>query len=350
MLQSDTRVASVRDSPTFVGFAPTKRVFRMAHTDTPDQASVSIACALGASLFFSINDITVRSFSATLPLPEVVLFRSLFGLAITLLIFAHGMNRAMVFRTRRPFAHVARGLFIVVSNVTYFAGLAVLPLAETSAIFFVAPLLITALSAVFLREHVGPFRWSALATGMIGVLLIVKPGSINFQWAIVLPALSALAYASVHTITRNMGLRESAVTMSAYIQLSFVVVCSLMGLLFGSGHWAGTGHPSVEFIFRAWSWPTPGDFLMFFLAGGCSATGGYLIGQAYRRSAAGLVAPFEYTALILAAFWGFVIWEEVPGSVSAIGICLILLSGVFVAVREAMQSIPPSAKRASGRR
>ncbi|MCU9848513.1 DMT family transporter [Defluviimonas sp. WL0024] len=322
----------------------------MAHTETTDLASFSIACAIGASLAFSISDITVRSFSASLPLAEVVLFRSFFGLAFILMIFARGQGLGAALRTRRPLAHAARGLFVVISNVTYFAGLAALPLAEASAIFFVAPLLITALSAVILREHVGPLRWLALAVGMVGVLLIIKPGSISFQWAVLLPALSALAYAGMHTMTRNMGLSESALTLSIYIQLSFVVFCSVMGLVFGRGDWAGTGHPAAEFLLRAWVWPTPVDFGLFALAGAASATGGYLIGQAYRCSAAGLVAPFEYTALVLAAFWGFAIWGEVPGAVSGLGIALILGSGVFVALRERARRLPPSAKRASGRR
>ena len=322
----------------------------MAHGETSDQASLSIACAIGASVAFSINDITVRSFSATLPLHEVVLFRSLFGLAITLLVFANGKSLVEVFRTRRPGLHVIRGLCVVVANFAFFAGLAALPLAEASAIFFVAPLLITAFSAIILREYVGPRRWFALMIGMVGVLLIVRPGSVAFQWAVMLPALSAIAYASLHTITRNMGLSESAIAMSAYIQVTFVVVCLAIGLVFGRGQFAGMGHPSLEFLFRAWTIPTLQDFLMFAVAGACSSTGGYLIGQAYRSSSAGLVAPFEYTALVLAAFWGYAIWGEVPGLLSAFGIVLILFSGVFVAIRESLLKVQPTAKRASGRR
>ncbi len=319
-------------------------------TSTSDRPGLSIACALGASLAFSINDITVKSFSTTLPLHEVVLFRSLIGLSLTLAIFAPGMGLVQIFRTRRPFAHAFRGLCVVLSNFAFFAGLAALPLAENAAIFFVAPLMITGFSAIILREYVGPRRWFALIVGLIGVMLIVKPGTAAFQWAVLLPAFSAAAYAGLHTMTRNMGLGESAVTMSAYIQLTFIIVCAAMGLLFGGGQLSGSGDPSLEFVFRAWAWPKPDDFLLFLLAGACSAGGGYLIGQAYRNSAAGLVAPFEYTALILATFWGYVIWAEVPDLISALGIALILFSGVFVAVREAQLNAPATAKRLSARR
>lgn len=303
-----------------------------------DKARLSIACALGGSLAFSVNDITVKSFSASLPLHEVVLFRSLIALIFTLALLAPGKSVAEVFRTQRLAAHLFRGFCVVVSNLTYFAALASMPLAEASAIFFVAPLLITAASAFLLREHAGVWRWGALAVGMVGVLLIIKPGTVAFQWAVLLPLLSALAYAAMHTMTRQMGLTESAATMAVYIQLTFIASCLAMGIAFGDGSLAGSGHPALEFLFRAWAWPSAMDLGLFLLAGVCSALGGYLISQAYRSSAASLVAPFEYSALVLAAFWGFVIWGEVPGAVSAFGLVLILLSGVVIALREARRS------------
>ncbi len=307
----------------------------------PDKARLSILCALGGSLAFSINDITVKSFSGSLPLHEVVLFRALFALVFTLALFAPGRSVANVFRTQRLGSHVFRGVCVVISNLTYFLALAALPLAEASAIFFIAPLLITALSALLLREHVGPLRWSALAVGLVGVLLIVKPGSVAFQWAVLLPVASALAYAGMHTMTRRMGLAESAATMAVYIQINFIVVCLAMGLVCGRGQFAGSGDPSLEFLLRAWAWPTLLELALFVAAGACSATGGYLMSQAYRSSAAGLVAPFEYVALVLAAFWGLTIWGEVPGAWSTVGIALILASGVLVGAREAWKQLRP---------
>ena len=319
-------------------------------TPAADLGHHSIVCALGSALAFSINDITIKSFSATYPLHEVILVRAVMALVLTVLFLVPRGNRMFVFRTRRPWAHMFRGLCVVVTNLAYFTALASLPLAETSAIFYIAPLLITAFSAWLLKEHVGTRRWSALCVGLLGVLLIVKPGTAAFQWAMLLPVLSALAYAGLHTMTRNMRLAESTATMSVYIQISFIVTCSAMGLAFGAGQWAGSGNPSLEFLFRIWSWPTPKHFGLLFVAGACSAVGGYLIAEAYRCSAAGLVAPFEYSSLLLAAFWGFAIWGELPGAGSIVGIVLILGSGLFVALREARLNIAPTARNAAGRR
>ena len=322
----------------------------MSQALVSDQARLSILCVMGASLAFSLNDITVKYFTDSLPLHEVILFRSLFGMAFILFLFGRGVSLKTMFSTRRLSRHILRGLSVVVANFAFFAGLAALPLAEASAIFFIAPLLITGFSAFFLGEYVGVWRWTALLVGLLGVLIIVKPGSAAFQWAVILPLLSAIAYATLHTITRSMGLAESPITMSLYIQLVFIVVCLGMGLMFGDGRFAGLGHPSAEFILRAWAWPSGRDVLLFVAAGFFSASGGYLISQAYRSSSAGLVAPFEYSTIILAVLWGYIFWQEVPGLSSAFGIFLIIASGVFVAIREFKRQVPPASQKLSARR
>ena len=322
----------------------------MSQALVSDQAKLSILCVMGASLAFSLNDITVKYFTDSLPLHEVILFRSLFGMAFILFLFGRGVPLKTMFSTCRLSRHILRGLSVVVANFAFFAGLAALPLAEASAIFFIAPLLITGFSAFFLGEYVGVWRWTALLVGLLGVLIIVKPGSAAFQWAVILPLLSAIAYATLHTITRSMGLAESPITMSLYIQLVFIVVCLGMGVMFGDGRFAGLGHPSAEFILRAWAWPSGRDVVLFVAAGFFSASGGYLISQAYRSSSAGLVAPFEYSTIILAVLWGYIFWQEVPGLSSAFGIFLIIASGVFVAIREFKRQVPPASQKLSARR
>ena len=123
-----------------------------------------------------------------------------------------------------------------------------------------------------------------------------------------------------------------------------------MGLFFGDGKFNGGEDPALQFIFRAWVLPTKDMSLVILLAGISSALGGYFIAQAYRHSSASLVAPFEYTTLPLAVFWGYFFWSEFPDVLSVVGIVLILSSGVFVALREGKLNTEPSAKRVSGRR
>ena len=311
---------------------------------------ISVSCAVLASVAFSLNDASVKWLSGDYPLHQLILMRSMVALSITLAIVVPLEGGWSRLRTRRPMMHVLRGFCVVLANLAFFCGIAVIPLAEATAVFFVAPLLVTGFSALFLKEPVGVRRWSALAVGFVGVLVIVQPGAVEFRWAMLLPIAAAIGYATLHTLTRNMGLTERASTMALYIQLTFIVVCTVMGLIFGNGRFAGTGNPAIDFLLREWTWPPTEDLAVIFGLGVCSAAGGYLISQAYRLGEAGLVAPFEYGTLVLAIVWGYVIWNELPGTSSGLGILLILGSGVYVAVRETKFGALPGAKRISGRR
>ena len=303
--------------------------------DANSRSQLSIACILGASIAFSLNDVLIKLLSTGYPLHQVVLVRAVIALLITLAIFVPRDGVRRVFQTRRPVIQTVRGLLLVTANLTFFTGLAVIPIAEATAIFFVSPLLVTAFSVLFLRETAGPRRWLALAVGGTGVLLIVRPGGVDFHWALFLPLAAAAAYAAVNTLTRGLGMAERASTMAVYVHLNFVAVCLIAGLAFGDGRYSGSDNPSVEFLFRPWRMFAPEDFLVTAASGAAIAAGAYLISQAYRSSEASLIAPLEYVSLVSAIIWGFVIWGEIPNIFSWAGIALIVGSGIFVAVREA---------------
>ena len=299
------------------------------------QTLLGILCAVAASLFFSFNDVAIKFLSGDYALHQVVLIRSVVGITFVLGVIAPLAGGYRALRTRRLPALVLRGSFVVVSNLCYFLGLAALPLADTVAIFFVAPLLITALSVPFLGETVGPRRWAAVGVGLLGVIVMLRPGG-AFQWALLLPLVSALAYAGMHMMTRLLKGSENAVAMTLYVQLTFLVVCIAMGLAFGSGQFAAQTDPSLAFLFRAWVWPAPWDWPVMVISGLASAIGGLLIAQAYRLCEAGLAAPFEYGAVPLAILWGATIFGEWPDGTAWIGIALICGAGLFVFWREAV--------------
>jgi len=216
----------------------------------------------------------------------------------------------------------------------FFTGLATISLPEASAIFFIAPLFITALSVIFLGETVGVWRWTAVAVGLAGVVVMLRPGTSAFKFAALLPLFAAAAYATLQVLTRKIGMKEKASVMAFYIQLVFVIVCTIFGLLFGAGQYADAANPSIDFLFRAWSLPAPVDMCIMFGLGISSGVGGYLISQAYRICEAALIAPFEYLALVLAIIWGISLWGEWPDLVAWIGIAMIFSSGLFVFWRE----------------
>ena len=293
--------------------------------------------ALAATLFFSVNDSSIKFLSGDYALHQVVLVRSTIGMLLLLaLIFALHRNFS-VLRTQRLGMHLIRGACVVIANMTFFLGLAAMPLASAVAIFFIAPLIITAFSVIFLGESAGPRRWIAVGIGFAGVLVMVRPGGDGFQVAALLPLVAAFAYACLHVLTRKIGGTERALTMIFYIQLTFIIISTLMWLAVGDGRFGGSGDPSLDFLFRKWGAPQQSDYIIFLLIGFASTGGGFFISQAYRLAEAGLAAPFEYVAMPLAIFWGVVIFDEWPDRTAWLGISLIIGAGVYVFWREAMQ-------------
>jgi drug/metabolite transporter (DMT)-like permease len=239
-------------------------------------------------------------------------------------------------RTQRLKMHLLRGCCVVFANFCFFIGLAAMPLADAVAVFFVSPLIITVFSVVFLGETVGPRRWMAIAMGMIGVLIVLRPGTAAFQIASLLPLVAAFGYATLHILTRRIGATENATAMAFYIQLTFIFVSGSASLVTGDGRYEVFDHPSMEFLFRAWAWPGTRDIVLMMMLGVTSALGGFTISQAYRRSEAAFVAPFEYAAMPMAVFWGLTVFGEWPDGVAWAGIGLIMVSGLVLIWREAV--------------
>ncbi len=303
-----------------------------------------VLCILGAMLALSLQDMVIKWISGAYPLHEIVLGRAVVALALTFG-FVHLEGGLAVLRTRRLPLHLARGVLIVVANMSFFAALASMQLAEAVAVFFVAPLFITALSVPLLGEHVGPRRWLAVVIGMGGVVLMLRPGGGVIELAALLPVVGALAYALMQMGTRRLGFTDKASAMSFYVQLSFIAASGAIGLAVGDGRFAGSGHPSVEFLLRAWVWPSPGDASLIVLTGVLNAAGGYLLAQAYRVAEPSFVAPFEYTALPLAVLWGLLVFGDLPDGIATAGIVLIAGSGLYVFYRETVRGRPIAAQR-----
>jgi drug/metabolite transporter (DMT)-like permease len=313
----------------------------MTFTDARTAPTTGAAWALASAFAFSANDMLIKFLSGDFPLHQLIFFRSAVGLLVVVALILPFSGGLVSVRTSRLGLHLWRGLLVVLSNVFFFMALAAIPLAEAVAIFFVSPLLIALSSVVFLGETVGPRRWGAVALGLVGVAIVLRPGTEAFQLASLLPLMAAVCYAGMHTLTRKIGATDGAGALIFYIQLSFVVSSALVGLVAGHGAWAGTGDPSLEFLLRGWAWPGWDDLGLMVFIGFASAAGGYAIGQAYRTSEAALVAPIEYAGIPLSVFWGWIIFGELPDAVAFAGIALILSAGLILVWREAVARRAP---------
>ncbi|MEM8578053.1 MAG: DMT family transporter [Pseudomonadota bacterium] len=304
-----------------------------------NRPAAGIAFILAGVFCISINDMLIKALSGGYPLHQLVFTRSAIGIVFSLmLVQLEGGWR--ILRTDRPWLHLSRGLLIVAANMTYFAALAALPLADATALFFAAPLFITLLSIPLLGERVGPYRLGAVLFGFAGVVLMQRPwaGSEEIGVArivLLLPVLSALAYALNQILTRKLGAVSKASALAVYIQATFIVTSLLFFVVAGDGRFAaGSENPSVVFLLRAWIVPPVADWWLLAVLGLNSAIIGYALSAAYRLADAGVIAPFEYIGLPLAVFWGLIVFADLPEPVVWLGIAMILASGLFVFFRE----------------
>src|SRR6202011_953971 len=167
------------------------------------------------TVFLGASDVTAKYLSATLPSIEIAWIRFLMFAVIMVPAMLPG-SPLYALRTPRPGLQLMRGLTVLASSLFFISGLRFLPIAEASATGFVAPLFVTALSIVFLGEKVGLRRWIATAVGLVGVIIILRPGFGAFHPAACFPIVSALAWACTLIMTRMMSGTERAVTVMAY--------------------------------------------------------------------------------------------------------------------------------------
>lgn len=295
-----------------------------------------------AMFIFSLQDIAVKWISGDYSVLEIVVFRSLIALPCTFF-FLHYEGRRGLPTTGQPRLEYIRGFFLFLSFTTYMMALPALPLADVAAIRNSGPLLITFLSVVWLGEKVGLRRWLALIVGFIGVLLIVKPGSGTFNLGSLFVLIATLFYALSVMVTRKLQTTDSSATMAYYSSLVYLVISFILAPLAGVVGEIPDAHPSIAFLFRTWAMPTLLDWVIMSGLGLVWAGGMYFVARAYSLAQASVVAPFEYTPLLLNVMWGFVLWREVPTLGTLAGALLTLLSGVYILYRE--QKERPSLNR-----
>ena len=306
---------------------------------TRDRANLGILFILIGMFAISLNDLAIKQLSGAYPLHQIVFARSGIGILFSL-VLVQWEGGWSILKTTQPGLQALRGILIVIANMSFFLALAVLPLADATALFFAAPLFITVLSIPLLGERVGILRLSAVLVGFAGVVIMQRPWAGTEELSVtrlvlLLPVLSALTYALNQVLTRKLGAVSKASALAVYIQATFIVVSLGFYLVAGDGRY--TEHfdnASMHFLLRAWILPQDGDWWIFLGLGLNSAIIGYCLSQAYRMADAATVAPFEYIGLPLAIFWGYVVFGDLPVFEVWIGIVLILGSGLFVFLRE----------------
>jgi drug/metabolite transporter (DMT)-like permease len=279
-----------------------------------DRPFRGIALILLSTVFLGTSDATSKYLSSTLPSIEIAWIRFLVFALIMLPAMLPG-TPLYALHSRRPGLQLMRGMALLASSLLFISSLRFLPIAEASATSFVSPLFVTALSIFFLGESVGLRRWVATAVGLVGVLIVLRPGTSAFHPAAFLPIISALAWAGTLIMTRMMSGRERTVTTMTWSSLVGLCILSAM----------------VPLVWVAPSWH---DVLFGILIGVASSAGQWIVVLAFRYADASVLAPFSYTQLLWVSFLGFLIFGEVPDAWTVSGAAIIVASGLYTAHRE----------------
>ncbi len=220
--------------------------------------------------------------------------------------------------------HAARGALIALATLLFFAALKFLPVADAIAIFFVEPLFLTLLAALFLGETLGWRRLSAVGVGLAGALLVIRPNFHAFGWAAALPLGTAGCFAVYLIITRQLAQREDPVRMQFYAGVFGALV---MSAALGFGALADA--PVLIAV-----WPSVTEWALLAGLGLIATTGHLLVVHAFKRAPAGILAPFQYVEIIGATVLGLVIFGDFPDLLTWCGVAVIVASGIYVFHRE----------------
>jgi drug/metabolite transporter (DMT)-like permease len=230
--------------------------------------------------------------------------------------------------TRHPALQALRGVLLMVSTILNFTAMMYLQLAQTAAIFFTIPLWVCALSVPILGEHVGWRRWLAVFVGLFGVLVIMRPGTESFHWAMLLSIASSFCGAVYNIVTRKVGASDRAETSLFYV--------GFVGALA-----AATPLPFV------WQTPHGLQWLLIVFMGLSGAVGHLMLIQAHRLAPASALAPFLYTQIVWMIIAGYVFFGDVPDLWTLVGAAIVVASGLAVFAREAqlgkMRDVPAPA-------
>lgn len=291
-----------------------RKLFSSSHDGHDQHALRGIVCHAIALFLFACLDTTSKYLSALYPVPLIVWARYAAQFALMTAILAPMMGHNLL-RTNRTGLVIVRSSCLLILSWLMISAFSRLPLAEATAIQFVAPLLVAVLAKPVLKEHIGALRWIALIAGFTGVLMIVRPGGNLDAVGVSLTLLAAIFYATYQLLSRVLGGSERAGALLYYSAL-------LGTICFG--------------VLLPWFWEGPAPTMLYYsLFLGLGVLGGlghFFFTEAFRYAPASLLAPITYLQLVWAGLLGWLVFGQLPDRVTLIGMAVIAVSGIVVTV------------------
>ena len=251
---------------------------------------------------------------AGMPVMQIVWARLAFGALLTLPLAArHTGPRGLI--PDQPGIHTLRASLLMASTFLFFSSLQFLPIADALAIFFVQPLVVTALSPVILKEHVGPRRWAAVCVGFVGTLIIIRPGVAALNPGNLLALTSGTSLALYFLLTRRISGRTKAIVTTFHTNAIGAMLASVLVTL-------------------AWKTPTPVEWLQFVALAAIANIGHYCIVRAYDHAEASLLAPLAYTEMVTSTILGLIFFGDFPDAYTFLGVSILIACAIYISMRE----------------
>jgi len=269
---------------------------------------------LSAWLILPIMDAIAKYLSYSLPILQITWFRFFFSAVITG-IFIYLFSRKSFVRSKNIKSQVLRGILLLTSSLLFFYAISVISLAKALTLAFICPLIVTALSPYFLKERVGRRRWTAVIVGFIGVLLVIRPGIVEFNWASLASLGTGLCYAIYLIVTRSLKDTDNGLLTLLFTSIVGTIVLSVY----------------LPFV---WVNPSLNQLLLAVNMGFIAALAHGLIIISYNYSDASKLAPLGYFEIIPNIIIGYIWFSDFPDKYTVLGLLVIILSGVYVFRRE----------------
>lgn len=292
----------------------------------------------GMSLF-SIQDITIKALVDNGALLQILVMRGFIGIAF-ISAYLYISSQPIFFKTAYPLLTIIRATLFFLGFMSFYIALSLMPIAEATALFFVSPFFITMLSKLFLGHNVGWYRIAAIIIGFIGTIMIVKPSTSNFQWAYILPLFTALSYSVSMIIAKYTREKDTVFQQTIHMYLASVIWGSLTFVVVKIMGWSFDGVKGLEYVFRPWVFDNLYVLFLVIMISIVATVGTLCLITAYRISQPAVIAPFEYTLLVISIAIGFILFDEVPDQYSLLGMMIIVASGLFIFVREQVRGKP----------
>jgi drug/metabolite transporter (DMT)-like permease len=301
---------------------------------TTDNNSKGIVLILIAMSLFSMQDALIKFIFEQSALYEIFFGRYLIA-AIVLFFYLKFKGQKVSLKTHYPLLTFIRVSLHFTAFSTFFISITYMQLATANALFFSCPFFVSIFAKFFLKEFIGIRRWSAIAFGFMGVLIVLNPNFSNFEYRNLLPVLSALFYAASMTITKYTSDKDDINTQLYYFYLIALILCGIIYVFMGNGQFNNTDFdPTTQFIFREWfsNFDYTWKFILFF---GLAASIAFVcIFSAYIIASPSVVSLFEYSLIIMSMIPGYFLFSEIPSLRTLLGVICIISAGVYIYFRE----------------